>query len=166
MNALRLGIATFGFLGLSPYAPGTFGTLGGVAIAWALAGTSQFLLWTLLVAALLYAVGRAVAPWAEQRGGKDPGWYVIDEVIGYLITVAWLGGPTPLALFVAFCLFRFFDILKPWPVRRFERLPGGDGILMDDVMAGVYGLAVMALLRTFTLEPAQWSVQWAAGGGA
>lgn len=158
MNTLRLGIATFGFLGLSPHAPGTVGTLGGVLVAWALAGTSQFLLWVLLAAALLYALGRAVAPWAEARGGKDPGWFVVDEVIGYLIAVAWTGGPTPLALLVAFCLFRFFDISKPWPVRRLEHLPGGDGILMDDVMAGVYALGVMALLRTFTLTTAQWEV--------
>lgn len=163
MNTLRLGIATFGFLGLAPFAPGTFGTLGGVALAWALAGTSQYLLWTLLAAALLYALGRAVAPWAEARGGKDPGWFVVDEVIGYLVTVAWLGGPTWLTLVVAFCLFRFFDIVKPWPVRRLERVPGGDGILLDDVMAGLYALGVLALLRTFTLEPAQWTVALAGG---
>jgi len=163
VNTLRLGIATFGFLGLAPFAPGTFGTLGGVAIAFALRDTQQYLLWTVLVAALLYALGRAVAPWAEAREGKDPGWFVVDEVIGYLVTLAWLGGPTPLALFVAFVVFRFFDIVKPWPVKRFERLPGGDGILMDDVVAGLYGLGVMALLRTFTLTPEQWTVPWTLG---
>lgn len=159
MNKLRLGIATFGFLGLAPYAPGTFGTLGGVAVAWLLSGTQQYLLWTLLAAALLYVLGRTVAPWAELRAGrKDPGWFVIDEVIGYLITVAWLGGPTMLTLFVGFCLFRCFDIVKPWPVRNLERVPGGDGIILDDVMAGLYSLGVLALLRTFTMTPAQWTV--------
>jgi phosphatidylglycerophosphatase A len=159
VNTLRLGIATFGFLGLAPYAPGTIGTLGGVALAWLLAGTSQYLLWTLLAAALLYVLGRAVAPWAEARAGKkDPGWFVIDEVIGYLITVAWLGGPTALTLFVGFCLFRCFDIVKPWPVRWFERLGGGDGIILDDVMAGLYAFGVLALLRTLTMTPAQWTI--------
>lgn len=160
MNRLRLGIATFGFLGLAPRAPGTFGTLGGVALAALLALTSQYLLWTLLAAALLYALGRAVAPWAEARAGrKDPGWFVVDEVIGYLITVAWLGGPTFLTLFVGFCLFRFFDILKPWPVRRLERVPGPDGVLLDDVMAGIYSFGVLALLRTTTMTPDQWTIR-------
>lgn len=164
MNTLRLGIATFGFLGLSPFAPGTVGTLGGVALAFALGTTQNYLVWSALAAVLLYAVGRAVAPWAEAREGKDPGWFVIDEVVGYLVTVAWLGGPTPLTLFVGFCLFRLFDITKPWPVRRFERLPGGDGILMDDVMAGVYAFAVLALLRTTTLSAEQWTILGTAGG--
>lgn len=157
-DVAAMGVCTFGGLGLSPFAPGTVGTLGGVLIAWALAGSDDFLLWVLAVAALLYVVGRFVAPWAEARSGKDPGFYVVDEVIGYLVTVAWVGGPTPLALFTAFVVFRFFDILKPPPVRRAERLPGGDGILLDDVVAGVYGWAVMALLRTTVLEPGNWSV--------
>lgn len=157
-DAICLAGATFFGLGLSPFAPGTFGTLGGVAIAWALAGSSNYLLWSLVVAAGLYIVGRMVAPWSEEVSGKDPGFYVIDEVIGYLVTVAWLGGPTPLTLLVGFVVFRFFDILKPPPVKRFERIPGGDGILLDDVVAGLYGLGVMALLRTFLLEPADWTI--------
>ena len=102
-------------------------------------------------------------PWAEAHAGKDPGFYVIDEVIGYLITVAWVGGPSPLALVVAFVIFRFFDILKPPPVRWFERIPGGDGILLDDVVAGIYGLGVMAILRLTLLEPAAWLVEPSAG---
>ena len=73
-----------------------------------------------------------------------------------------MGGPTPLTLFVAFVVFRFFDIVKPPPVRRFERIPGGDGILLDDVFAGVYGLIVMAALRVLLLDPGDWTV--AAGG--
>lgn len=157
-DALCLTGATFFGLGLSPFAPGTFGTLGGVAIAWALSGSSNYLLWSLVVAAGLYVIGRLVAPWSERVSGKDPGFYVIDEVIGYLVTVAWLGGPTLLSLLVGFVVFRFFDILKPPPVKRFERIPGGDGILLDDVVAGLYGLGVMALLRTFLLEPADWMI--------
>ena len=166
-GGVKLFVATFGYLGLSPFAPGTVGTLGGVLIAWALSGTRNYLVWVLLAAALLYAAGRAVAPWAEAQAGKDPGWYVIDEVVGYLVTVAWLGGPTPLTLAVGFCVFRFFDIAKPWPVKRFERIPGGDGILLDDVVAGVYGLIVMVLLRTLLLEPSHWTVAAGAvaGGG-
>jgi len=151
-----MGVSSFGGLGLAPVAPGTFGTLGGVLVAWLLCGTPNFLVSALVAALALYVLGRAVAPWAEAHAGKDPGFFVIDEVIGYLVTVAWVGAPTPLALFVAFVVFRFFDIAKPPPVKRFERIPGGDGILLDDVVAGVYGLAVMALLRTFLLEPEAW----------
>lgn len=157
MNALRLGIVSCGFLGCAPVAPGTFGTLGGVAIAWALARTEHFALWVLTVCAVLYALGRALAPWTERYSGKkDPQVFVLDEVIGYLLTVLWTSGPSPLALALAFFVFRFFDVLKPWPVRRLERLPGGDGILLDDVAAGLIGLAfVMLPLRMWLDLP--WS---------
>lgn len=145
-------------LGMAPVAPGTFGTLGGVAIAWALSGTSDYLVAVLAAAIVLYVIGRLSAAWAERAAGKDPGFFVIDEVIGYLVTIAWTGPPTLLTLVVAFVVFRFFDILKPPPVRTFERIPGGDGILLDDVVAGVYGFVVMAALRVWMLEPADWTV--------
>ena len=61
----------------------------------------------------------------------------------------------------SFVAFRFFDILKPPPVKWFERIPGGDGILLDDVVAGIYGLIVMALLRLAFLEPSSWDVSLA-----
>ncbi len=159
MNRLKLGIVTFGFLGCSPVAPGTFGTLGGVAIAWALSGSENYLLWILAISVLLYLVGRALAPWAENyAGGHDPGFFVIDEVIGYLITVAWLAGPTPLGLVVGFAAFRFFDILKPPPIKRLERIGGGDGILLDDVMAGIYGFLVLAVVRVFVDGAGEWTI--------
>lgn len=159
MNRLKLFIVSFGFLGLSPFAPGTAGTLGGVALAWLLARTEHYLFYTLLACALLYAVGRSLGDWSERHaGGKDPGFFVVDEVIGYLITCAWTRGPSPLALLVAFFLFRFLDVVKPPPARALERMGGGDGILLDDVMAGLYGLAIMALLRLFVLEPQSWMI--------
>lgn len=159
MNRLKLGIVSCGFLGLSPFAPGTVGTLGGVVIAWALAGTADYPYWSLLAAAVLYVVGRSLGDWSERHaGGKDPGFFVLDEVIGYLITCLWTRGPSVLALTVAFFVFRFFDIFKPPPARRLERLGGGDGILLDDVVAGLYGLGVMAVLRTAFLDPSQWTV--------
>jgi len=159
LDRLRLGVVSCGFLGLSPAAPGTVGTLGGVLLAWLLAGTEHFLLWALLLCAALYAVGRALGDWAERyAGGKDPGFFVLDEVIGYLVTCLWLRGPSVLGLAVAFFVFRFFDILKPPPVKRFERLGGGDGILLDDVVAGLYGLLVMMIVRALFLEPSNWFV--------
>jgi phosphatidylglycerophosphatase A len=143
----RLMCVTSGGLGLAPVAPGTFGTLGGVLIAWLLVGTQAYLPWILVACVAVYLLGRALAPWAERTYGKDPGLFVLDEVVGYLVTVAWIHPPTPLALGMGFVVFRFFDVLKPPPIRRLERIGGGDGILLDDVMAGVYGFGVMLILR-------------------
>ena len=75
-------------------------------------------------------------------GGIDPGPVVIDEVIGMLVTLAFV--PVNLTgAIVAFVLFRLLDVVKPWPARRLEHLPGGFGVVLDDVMAGVYGNLVM-----------------------
>ena len=81
---------------------------------------------------------------------KDPGIYVIDEVIGYLLTVLWFGGPSLTTLVVAFFVFRFFDILKPPPVVQAERLPDGTGIVADDMVAGLYaGLVLWGMHETY-----------------
>jgi phosphatidylglycerophosphatase A len=158
VNTLKLGLVSCGFLGCAPVAPGTFGTLGGVAIAWALARTELYLFWSLLAAALIYLVGRSLGSWAERYAGKkDPGIFVLDEVVGYLVTVAWLQGPSPVALVVAFFVFRFFDIRKPKLARRVEKIPGGDGILLDDVVAGVYGL-VLVMVPARLLIDVSWTI--------
>ena len=157
MNWLKLGLVSCGYLGCSPFAPGTVGTLGGVAIAWALAGQEHYLVLSLGVAALLYLVGRSLGDWAESYAGeKDPGIFVLDEVIGYLITIAWTGGPSYLSLAVAFFVFRFFDIFKPKLARRMEKLGGGDGILLDDVVAGVYGLVLVMIPARLLLPNLPW----------
>jgi phosphatidylglycerophosphatase A len=160
MNKVKLAIVSCGFLGCSPIAPGTFGTLGGVLIAWALAGRAPYALWVLVAAAVVYAIGQPLGRWSEQYAGKkDPGIFVLDEVVGYLVTIAWTGGPSLLALTTAFFVFRLFDILKPWPARQMERIPGGHGILLDDVVAGVYGFLVMAAARLLLPD-----VSWTVGG--
>ena len=83
MNWLKLGLVSCGYLGCSPFAPGTVGTLGGVAIAWALSGQEHYLALSLGVAAILYLIGRSLGDWAESYAGeKDPGIFVLDEVIG------------------------------------------------------------------------------------
>jgi phosphatidylglycerophosphatase A len=160
LNLLKLFLVSAGFLGCSPVAPGTVGTLGGVLIAWALADSPQYLLWSMVACVVLYLIGRALGPWAEAHAGrKDPGIFVLDEVIGYLITVAWMGGPSPIALVVAFFVFRFFDVFKPRLARRMEHIPGGDGILLDDVVAGVYGLVLVMLPARLLID-----VPWTVGG--
>ena len=87
---------------------------------------------------------------------KDPGIYVIDEVIGYLITVLWFGPPSLTTLVIAFFVFRFFDILKPPLARRMESLPSGDGILMDDVVAGLHGLVLVMIPARLFLTNIAW----------
>lgn len=158
MDKLKLAIVSFGFLGCSPFAPGTVGTLGGVLIAWLLRNQPHFWAWSLGACVILYVVSLPLGGWAERHAGKkDPGIFVVDEVIGYLITIAWWGGPSPVALVVAFFVFRFFDILKPPPARAMETIPGGHGILLDDVMAGLWGLGVMIAARNL-LDQVVWTV--------
>ncbi len=147
-------LATWFGLGLAPIAPGTFGTLGGVALAalygWTWPGYFLWLCWG--TAALLTWVARPVGDWAEGHyGRKDPGAFVLDEVAGYLVAVAlpgvaFFGWPQLLA---AFLLFRLTDIVKPWPARSMEKVPGGMGIVLDDLVAGVWALAIMGLLHRF-----------------
>lgn len=159
MNWLKLGLVSCGYLGCSPFAPGTVGTLGGVAIAWALSFTGNYLLWSCVAAAVVYLIGRSLGDWAEQYAGeKDPGIFVLDEVVGYLITVAWLGAPSYLTLAVGFFVFRFFDVFKPGPARRMERIPGGDGILLDDVVAGFYGLVLVMTPARLLLPQLSWTM--------
>lgn len=158
MNKLKLALVSFGFLGCSPFAPGTVGTLGGVLVAWLLKDTEQYLLWTSLVCVVLYAATLPLGAWAERYAGKkDPGIFVVDEVIGYLITVAWVSGPSSLSLVVAFFVFRFFDILKPPPARQLEHVGGGHGILLDDVAAGVWGLVAVMLPARLLLDGLVWT---------
>ena len=160
MNKLKLALVSCGFLGCSPVAPGTAGTLGGVLIAFLLRDQQLFPVWVLLVCAALYAATAPLGRWAERYAGKkDPGIFVMDEVIGYLITVIWLRGPSPLALAVAFFVFRFFDIVKPPPARAMERIPGGHGILLDDVVAGVWGLALVMLPARLLLADLPWGAE-------
>ena len=160
MNAIKLGIVSCLYLGCVPVASGTFGTLGGVAIAWLLRDDPRFLWLTLAIAAVLYVIGRSLGSWAEAYAkGKDPGFFVLDEVIGYLITVAWIRGPSTIALVTAFFVFRFFDVFKPKLARKMEDLGGGDGILLDDVVSGVYGLVLVMLPARLLID-----VAWTTGG--
>jgi phosphatidylglycerophosphatase A len=159
VNKLKLAIVSCCFLGCSPFAPGTVGTLGGVAIAYLLRDTQWFALWTIVACALLYAISQPLGTWAERYAGKkDPGIFVMDEVIGYLITILWTRGPSYLALAVAFFVFRFFDIVKPPPARAMERIPGGHGIILDDVFAGLWGLLLIMVPARLILSGLTWTV--------
>lgn len=127
--------------GLSPWAPGTAGTLLAVPLVWVLrdlpawAGSA--------IIAIGFIVGVLVSARVVARLKlKDPGVIVWDEVIGFMITMLWVP-VTPLSLGIGFLLFRLFDIVKPPPARQFERLPHGWGVMADDAMAGVYAGAML-----------------------
>lgn len=132
--------------------PGTWGSLAATAI-WYFAlqamhasdGTAT--VWTLVAFAVVVAVGIPAATVVERESGRtDPGFVVIDEVAGQWLTLA--AAPVdPGHALLGLALFRLFDITKPWPARALERLPAGTGIMLDDVAAGAYGLAVMLIIR-------------------
>ncbi len=149
MNALAKLIATALGAGYSPVAPGTCGTIVAVPLTWALASLPVWQ-WA-LVATSVTAIGIAAAHRADRAwGSHDSQRIVIDEVAGYLITMLPVdrGSWAPLA--VGFVVFRFFDIVKPPPVRWLdENLPGGWGVVLDDVAAGIMGAVVMGLLAHF-----------------
>jgi phosphatidylglycerophosphatase A len=145
-------LATWFGLGYAPFAPGTFGSLGAFLPAILLAhwGWRPLYFLALGVAALPVAVWSAHET-AKRLGKKDPGLVVIDEVVGQWIA---LGGAVTLAWpswVAAFALFRVMDIWKPVPARQLERLPGGYGIVADDVMAGIYAALVLRAAGCFNL---------------
>jgi phosphatidylglycerophosphatase A len=141
-------IATGCYSGYLPKAPGTWGSLVGLLIF--------FLLHTLdvstylIVLAGLFLVGTFAAGEAEKiMDHKDPGLVVIDEIVGMLITMVAVPA-TPLTMVLGFILFRIFDIFKPFPVNFFDqRFHGGLGIMLDDVIAGLYSLVILQVLLRF-----------------
>jgi phosphatidylglycerophosphatase A len=139
-------LATWFGCGHVPYAPGTAGTLGAVPLYLLLRPLGH--LGVLTAALLITAIGLWAADVvAKDLGTKDPQIVVIDEVAGVLLTLS-VAPPTWSALAAGVILFRFFDQTKPWPARTAERrLPGGWGIVLDDVAAGIWGAAGLAGLK-------------------
>ena len=148
-GALAWIIATFFGTGFLKPGPGSWGSAATVLVWW---GVSHWIppelqaiaAIVLALAAILAGIPAATRV-ARETGIKDPQFVVVDEVAGQMITliaapVAWK------SLLIGFILFRGFDILKPPPLRRLERIPEGAGIVLDDVGAGLYGLAVLQLL--------------------
>jgi phosphatidylglycerophosphatase A len=138
-------IATGFYSGYLPKAPGTWGSLVGVLLVFLLHALSLQIY--LSVIAGLFIVGSFVAGEAEKiLDNRDPGVVVIDEIVGMLITM--IAVPvTPLTMVLGFILFRVFDIAKPFPVNFFDQhFHGGLGIMLDDVVAGIYSLIIMQLI--------------------
>lgn len=153
MKPIARLIATWFYCGYFPVAPGTVGSLAAVAIAWLLHRYENFPAPAFALLALLIAGPGIWAAGVTEKleGREDPGMVVVDEVVGEWLTIA---GATVLnwhSWLLAFALFRIFDIWKPYPIRRLEKLPGGVGIVADDALAGIYGAIVMLILGRLAL---------------
>ena len=132
--------------------PGTWGSVAALVVWFAVAdgthASAAVVVWSTLAAAIVATlVGIPAATIVERECGReDPGFVVIDEVAGQWIVL--IGCPVNWEhALLGLALFRLFDIVKPWPVRKLERLPAGTGIMLDDVAAGVLGLIVMLVVR-------------------
>jgi len=149
-DRVALAIATVGGAGYAPVAPGTVGSAITVAALWLLpfsiVGLTVFLCIVLVVGT--WAAGRA----ERLMGRKDPGAIVIDEVAG--MTISLMLAPRNLGAYaLAFLFFRIFDVIKPFPARQSQRITGGVGVMIDDVIAGFYALAVTLALNVFLRWP-------------
>jgi phosphatidylglycerophosphatase A len=146
-------VATWFGCGLLPIAPGTWGSLAALPFAWAiavLAGPSGLIAAALVVFLLGWWAAHVVS---QASGIKDPGAIVVDEVAGQWLTLA--AAPLdPLHYGAGFLLFRLFDILKPWPASWADRrLPGGFGVMADDIFAALYAAAVLVIGRMLLERP-------------
>jgi phosphatidylglycerophosphatase A len=147
MNKILVLIATFFNVGKFPIAPGTLTSLITTIVFYFinihLAPSIYVQIATII---LLFIIGIPAASAAEKHfGKKDPGQCVIDEVPGQMISLLFI--PYSIFLYLAgFFLFRFFDIIKPFPVRKAERIGGGFGVMFDDILAALYALGLLHLL--------------------
>jgi len=146
-------LATCGGVGCVPVWSGTFGSLAGMVTGYLLV-MAGLPVWSLAVAAaVVFWPGCWAAGVVERHFSKtDPSEVVVDEVVGQWLALAAIDPLRWEHWVAAFLLFRLFDVVKPYPIRRFERLPGGYGVLADDAAAGLCGMIVIAGLRWLTLR--------------
>ena len=144
MNYLIIILATGFGVGYSPITPGTLGTLIAIPVFYFLSTIRSPLYEITLVGFFFVSVWISEIAEVLFRRKDDPR-IVIDEIMGFLITMLWVP-KTALYIIIGFFLFRFFDIVKPAPIRVMERAKGGFGVVLDDVVAGVYGNIVLHLI--------------------
>lgn len=152
LSALELFV-TFGGVGRAPKAPGTFGTLAAIPLAWLAALYFGKMGYLIFATALLFSSIIACEIYERKSHGQrhDAGHIVIDEVVGYLIAFVWLPLTWQSAL-GAFLFFRFFDIVKPYPISVLdEKVRGGLGVMVDDVAAGLAANIVLQAIASQTL---------------
>lgn len=143
------GLLAFGFgSGLSPFAPGTMGTVVAIPFVFALKSLGAPGFWIALL--LLFLLGIQICGHVSRKlGMHDHGGIVWDEMVGYWLAIAFV----PLQwhwLLAAFVLFRFFDIYKPWPIRQLDqKVSGGFGIMIDDILAALFTIIVLAVVQSW-----------------
>jgi phosphatidylglycerophosphatase A len=149
LNAILIQIATLFGIGKFPKAPGTVATLATVPLWYVMSFLSP-MVYMLLVLGLI-VLGIVAAQAYEAHSGKhDSKEIVIDEVVGYLITMTWLPVTCQSAV-IGFLVFRFFDIVKPPPIRQLDqKIQGGFGVMVDDIAAGIIGSILMQLMYNQT----------------
>jgi len=149
-DKIALFVAQGAYSGRAPIAPGTAGTVVGVLLYLLMKDLGP-LAYSAVCAAVI-----TVGTWAAGRvdrmfGTKDNSTIVIDEIAGYLVAMLMVPG-TWLYIIAAFFLFRLFDIAKPFPLRRLEEVPGGPGVMLDDIGAGVYTNVVLQVVSFFLIK--------------
>ena len=141
-------LASGTYLGYSPLASGTFGSLWGIPAAFWLSSQRPLTQGVILIFSILFSVfisGEAAGIWGE----KDPSKVVLDEIVGYMTAMAFLPFSWATA-WTGFVVFRVMDVWKPFPIRNIDRdLPGGWGIVLDDVLAGVYTQVLLRFLLAY-----------------
>lgn len=155
--SLGVWLATCGGLGYFPVGPGSVGAALGAVIVVALGRLPVATIWVsvavALVTAAIFAVGVGAATEAETYfRRKDPGHVVIDEVVGQMVTLVAFPRTGWKGLLVAYLIFRIVDVVKPFPARRLEHLPGGWGVMLDDVAAGLWSLLAFSLILEYGLK--------------
>lgn len=148
-NKIIKMLATFFYSGCAPKAPGTFGTLATIPLWYAMAHLSilPYMVIVFILAILGILIAQAYEAIVQKHDSKE---IVIDEVVGFLITMTWLP-ITWQSLVLGFILFRFFDIVKPPPIRQLDqKIPGGVGVMIDDIAAGIICNVILQLIYVQT----------------
>lgn len=148
---VRLCCASLGGIGFLP-AGGTWGSVVALLIAPFLL-YCPFLIWGILILSFICGVW-AIPKLIQNQSNKDPGYVIIDELLGLLLVYALIPYSflNPLMYVMGFLFFRIFDILKPWPVSFFDqKMHNAWGIMLDDLMAGIYTICILALIQTLSI---------------
>jgi len=153
VRRIAILLATWFGCGYFPFGPGTIGSLAAVGIAALIrfySPAARLILFGLILILLPPAIWASTET-ARALARKDPGQVVVDEVLGQWVTLLGTSSLHPMSFGLGFVVFRIFDIWKPWPVRQFEMLPEGLGIVADDLAAGVYGALILYIGGTLRI---------------
>ncbi len=137
-------IGTFGFIGKIPIGPGTIASFIFILLVHHFKFTNEFVTLFIVTASI---VGVWVSSYLEEKWGEDPSEVVIDEVVGVGFAILFHKFTFPVLL-SGFLFFRFFDIVKPWPIKYFEKLPSGIGVMSDDIVAGIMANILLTFLSS------------------